>query len=309
MWAAAQGALHCGLRDGSLQRGYRSAFAGAFIFVESRIGAFQELLRGFAGGIIGPTARKLQAGLHLIEFKLQTFQTGEDVANFVGATFREQGHEFIAAQTHGEIGAANGALQAIGEAFQHGVTGRVTVAVVNEFQAVQIHEENGERAAVALRAADFLREALFAGAAIVETSELIERRQFVDFGCESFYFSQRFHLVSNLVAQAHQLNLLIDQINAEDQNEAYQGAYGLIQIKRIGSFVVAEHRGEGERSHGQGEQENHSDGGGPQPPLPAVQMVEMLADFFWLKVRDWRTVVRPRRLSMTIRHRSSLVYD
>ncbi len=157
------------------------------------------------------------------------------MANLFGAAFRKHGHEFVAAQAHGEVGTANGALQAIGETLQHSVAGGVAVTVINLFQAVEIHQENGEGAAVALRAADFLSQALLAGAAIVKSGELIESRELVNLGSESFHLGQRLHLVRDLVTEAHELDLLIDQIDAEHQNETHESADGLIQIERIGA--------------------------------------------------------------------------
>ena len=125
--------LNRGLRDRSLQRCDYPALSGAFVLVESAIGAFQEFLWCFTWGIVGPAAGILQVQLLIIEFEFEAFEAGQDVPDFFGATFRKQRHEFITAQTNGQVGTANGALQAIGETFQHGVAGGVAVAVINLF--------------------------------------------------------------------------------------------------------------------------------------------------------------------------------
>lgn len=61
------------------------------------------------------------------------------MADFFRAAFGKDGHEFVAAQADGEVGTANGALQAIGKTFQQRVTGGVAVIVIDLFQAVHVH--------------------------------------------------------------------------------------------------------------------------------------------------------------------------
>ena len=166
----------------------RAALSGAFVFVERGIRALQKFLGGFAGFVIGPAAGEVQADFVAGEIEFETFETAENVADFIGAALGKDGHEFVAPEADCEVRTANGALQAIGKTFQQSVTGGVAVIVIDLFQAVHIHEENGEGATVALRAADFLCEALFAGAAVVKSRELIESCKFVDFGGERFDF-------------------------------------------------------------------------------------------------------------------------
>src|SRR6202041_1824232 len=98
------------------------------------------------------------------------------------------------------------------------------MTVINLFQPVEIHQQNGERTAVTLRAADFLSQALFAGATIVKTSKLIEGRELVNLRSKSFHLGQGMHLVSALEPKPTELDLLIDQIDAEHQNEPHQSA-------------------------------------------------------------------------------------
>ena len=95
--------LNRGLRDRSLQRGYHAALTGAFVFVESAVGAFQEFLRRFTGSIVGPPAGILQAQLIIVELELEAFEARQNVPDFFGAALRKQGHELVAAQTHSEI--------------------------------------------------------------------------------------------------------------------------------------------------------------------------------------------------------------
>ena len=242
-------ALDGGLGHGSVAHRRDGALSGAFVFIERDVRALQKFLRCFTGFVVGPAAGEIQPDFVAGEVELEAFQAAENVANFFGAALREDGHEFIAAEADGEIGAANGALQAIGETLQQGVAGGVAVIVIDLFQAVYVHEENGEGPGVALRAADFLREALLAGAAIVKSRELIESREFVNFGSQRFHLGQRLDLVGDLVMQAHDLRLLIDQIDTEDQNKPDESAHGLIQEKGIGAFFVVEHGGERKRRH------------------------------------------------------------
>ena len=278
-------ALDRRLGNGSLQHSGIGALAGSFVLVERHIRALQEFLRGFTDFVVGPAAGEVQPDFVAGEIKLETFQAAENVTNFVRAAFWKDGHEFIAAQADRKIGAANGALQAIGETFQQRVAGSMAVIVIDLFQAVYIHQQNGEGAGVALRATDFLREALLAGAAVVESRELIESREFVNLRSERFHFGQGFDLVGDLVVQAHDLSLLIDQINAEDQDQPYERAHCLIQEEGIRSIVVTEHRGKRKRCYAEREKQNHGNRGGPQPPLATIEMLEAFADFFGLEVR------------------------
>jgi hypothetical protein len=294
------------LRNRSLQGRYHSAFTGAFVLVESAVGAFQKFLWRFTRSIVGPAARILQAHLLIVEFEFEAFQARQHVPNFFGATFRKQGHELITTQTHREIGTANGALQAIGKAFQDGIACGVAVAIINLFKAVEIHKQNGERAAVALRATDFLGQALFAGATVVKTGELIESRELVNLRSESFYLGQRLHLIRDLVTEATELDLLVDQIDAKHQNESDQSAHRLIQVERVGGFFATEQRRESERRDGEREQQNYCNSGGPQPPLAAIEMMQMFADLLRLKVRYGLTIRLRLGLSVNIRHGSSL---
>ncbi len=86
--------------------------------------------------------------------------------------------------------------------FKQGIAGGVAVRSLTDFQAIEIHEQHSERPAVALRAADFLREALFAGAAIVKSRELIERGELVDLRGQRFHLGEGLHLVGDLVVHA-----------------------------------------------------------------------------------------------------------
>src|SRR3984885_3372306 len=116
------------------------------------------------------------------------------------------------------------------------------------------------------------------------------------------------HLISDLEPKPTELDLLIDQIDAEHQDEPYQSADRLIQIERIGCVIAIEQRREREGCDCEREQQNHRDRSAPQPPLAAIQMMQMLADLLRLKMRSGLTVRGRRALSMNVRHGSSLVY-
>lgn len=136
-----------------------------------------------------------------------------------------------------------------------------------------------------LRAAYFLRETLFAGAAIVEPGELIEGCEFIDFRGQRFDFGQGLNLVGDLTMQAHDLSLLIDEVDAEDQDEADERADSLVQEKGVGALVVIEHGGEGKRGDAERKEQNHRDRCGPQPPLATIEILETFANLLGLEVR------------------------
>ena len=85
--------------------------------------------------------------------------------------------------------------------------------------------------------------------------------------------------------QTHDLSLLIDEVDAEDQDEADERADSLVQEKRVGALVVIEHGGEGKRCHAERQEQNHGDRCGPQPPLATVEMLETFANLLRLDVR------------------------
>lgn len=255
--------LNGGLRHGRVLHGWGTELSGALVFIESNVRALQKFLGCLAGLVVGPATRKMEADFVAGEVEFQALEPAENMANLFGAALREDSHEFIAAQADGKVGTANGALQAIGETLQQGITGSVAVIVIDQFESVHVHEEDGEWPGVALGAADFLREALLAGTAIVKSGELIESREFVDFGSQRFHLRERLNLVGHLMMQTHDLRLLINQIHTEDQNKTDESAHGLIQEKRIGALFVVEHSGEGKRRHSESEQQNHGDRGGP----------------------------------------------
>ena len=67
------------------------------------------------------------------------------MTHFLRATFRQQGHEFITAEANREIGAANGALQALRESFDDEIARRVTMPVIYGFQFIQVQKQDGQR--------------------------------------------------------------------------------------------------------------------------------------------------------------------
>ena len=212
-------------------------------------------------------------------FDDEAFDPRQNMPHFIGAAFRQQSHKFIAAEPHGEIGTTNRALQAVGEAFDYKVAGSVAMAIIDRFQFVQIKKQNRERPAVALSAANFLGEALFTGAAIVESGELIERSKLIDFRSQTFHFRERLNLFSELTSHSVDQHLLVDHIDAEEEHHSNERSDRLVQIERVGSGVMIEHGRKSKGSYGQGEQQDHRHGGGPQPPLATVQMAQMGVNF------------------------------
>src|SRR6201984_3048614 len=110
----------------------------------------------------------MAADLFTLIFQLQSFHAAENMAHFIRAAFRQQGHEFIAAEANSEIGASNGALQPFRESFDDEVARRVTKPVIYGFQFIQIQKQNRQRTAMALRPANLLCKPLLSGAAVVK---------------------------------------------------------------------------------------------------------------------------------------------
>src|ERR1700729_3365511 len=97
-------------------------------------------------------------------------------------------------------------------------------------------------------AADFFSETQLAGAAVIKARKLIERRQFVDFICESFDTRERFELIGDLIPHANDRGLLIDEINTEEQHDTHERSHRLVQIKGIESILLVQERGKCKRS-------------------------------------------------------------
>lgn len=76
--------------------------------------------------------------------------------------------------------------------------------------------------------------------AIVKAGELIERREFVDFVRESLDLGERFDLTPQLIADATDHRLLIDEVNAEDERRPNKRANRLIERERVGTLVSAQ---------------------------------------------------------------------
>ena len=108
-------------------------------------------------------------------FQLESFHTAENVTHFIRAAFRQQGHEFIAAEANSEIGASNGALQPLRKSFDDEVARRVTKLIIYGFQFIQVQKQNRQGTAMPLRPANFLCKPLLSGTAVVKAGELVER--------------------------------------------------------------------------------------------------------------------------------------
>jgi hypothetical protein len=201
------------------------------------------------------------------------------VLDLLHTAFGQQDHELIPTKARREIGAADGALETVGEAFKEEVSGGVSVFVIDLLQSVHIEEEKRERPAVAYRAADLLSEAQFAGATIVKSGELIEGCEFVHFICKCLNASQRFELVGDLVPHADNRGLLIDEIDAEKQHKTHERSHRLIQVESIGKILLVQERRKCKRSNRQSKQNEHQKGGGPQPPLAAVEFPQTLPEY------------------------------
>src|SRR6185437_1467468 len=151
------------------------------------------------------------------------------VANFLGAALRENGHEFVAAKTDGHVGASNGAREALREGAKHFVAGLMAEPIVALLEIIEIQENYGERTRIAARARDFFGEALFAGAAVVQTGERVENSKFVNFLREHLDLRDGVDLIGKLAANAVDEVLLIDGIDAENQNQRDESANSLGQ--------------------------------------------------------------------------------
>ena len=87
---------------------------------------------GFARLVVRPTTREMAADFFALIFHVESFNPRENMTNFVRAAFGQEGHKFVAAETHSEIGTANGALETLCETFDDKIAGSVAVAVVHQ---------------------------------------------------------------------------------------------------------------------------------------------------------------------------------
>ena len=127
--------------------------------------------------------------------------------------------------------------------FDEQVARGMPVRIIDLFQAVKVDQEDCQWAAMPLRATDLLAESLFSGAPIVEAGQLVQRGQFVDLRSKALDFREGLNLVSQLVPQAVNQNLLIHHVHAEDQHHPHERSHRLIEKKRISAFVPAQHSG------------------------------------------------------------------
>ena len=126
--------------------------------------------------------------------------------------------------------------------------------------------------------ADLFGQALLAGAAVVEAGQLIQRRELVDLIGQAFDSGEGLDLIGQLIPHANDHRLLVNHVNAEDEDDSNESSHGLVEIERVRRLLDAKHLGECKRRHGDGQQSEDEYGGGPQPPLAAVERPQVLAE-------------------------------
>src|SRR3989441_11772383 len=284
------------------QRGGGSSLfaASAFVDVEGVVGALDEVFERFAGFEIGPAGRKGDGERLSVPVRLDAGQAAEDVADLFGLALRQHGQKLIATKTDGHVGTANGFLQALGEGLDDFVAGGVAKHVVHVFQAIEIQEQQGERARVALGAGNFFGEALFPGTAVVEAGEGVEHGDLVDLLGADFDLAHGLELIAQAVLNAINLQLLINGVDVEEQNESHKTAHGYVQLRGIGNVLRREQAGKGKGSNAQRQENGHQEGGGPQPPLALRDAAQVGADLLRRGKR-----VRRGDLGLRISHETS----
>ncbi len=83
-------------------------------------------------------------------------------------------HELLTAIAGDEVGSARGVGQYAGGLAEDFVTGRVTIVVVDAFEAVEVGDDHGERSASAAAHIPFANELFFEEGSVSETGEAVE---------------------------------------------------------------------------------------------------------------------------------------
>ena len=118
--------------------------------VQRHIGVVQQVLRGDVGTVVDADAdgrAELEAAALEHEGRGQRAQhPGRDLTGFELAGVLAQDGELVAAEARERVARADRLRQAPRRLAQHGVTGGVAHGVVDELEAIEIDEQDGESA-------------------------------------------------------------------------------------------------------------------------------------------------------------------
>src|SRR2546429_9409635 len=96
-----------------------------------------------------------------------------DLAGVLHGSSRHKNHELVAAIARDDVGAAAVGLQNLTDTLENEVPFQVAVKVVDEFEAVQIHEHQREGTARARGTLPFRRESFHEKAMRIDTREAV----------------------------------------------------------------------------------------------------------------------------------------
>ena len=147
--------------------------AAGFFEVELGVGGGEKFFDALAVAIVDGDA---DAGGELRLLHVAGHDRTDAVGNALGffvRSFRQNKSEFVAAIARGGVDGAAMDAQDVPEAIEGVATDEVTVRVVDFLQAVEVEQENGERAAVAIGALGFRFENVEQAAIVSEAGERV----------------------------------------------------------------------------------------------------------------------------------------
>ena len=133
----------------------------------------QGLTRISAGQFGHANAHGYATNLRECRFANEAAQLVREFEGSGAAGLRRQQHEFFTAPASQEIGRANRIQQPLGDPFEHLITRRVTVFVVNLLEVIEIEQKQGEGALVATSPLEFLSEGAFKQYTIGQSREVV----------------------------------------------------------------------------------------------------------------------------------------
>ena len=276
----------CGARIGSRRpRGGWSYLAGALAGVERLIGARKELFGALAHLVLLPPCGEADGNSVTLPVHFQGAQTIQNELQLLQGAFGKKNKEFVAAEANGKIRATDDSIEVGGKLLQHLVPGRVAVLVVDQLEIVQIEREHSQGMSPALGACHLRGEALHSKTTIVEARQRINHGEIAQNLGMAMFFGE-------LEAQSFNEDLLIDGVHVEDYYEDDQAKDCVADFdveKRFQSLMQGWKRKGNDRK---GEQEHHKDRISPGPPIPSLDLAELLRQLLIAGLdRRWKGVV------------------
>src|ERR1700687_1482434 len=257
-------------RDGSdrpsmrRQSGGEAFFGGVFVKVKELRGALEQI-RGQVASLIGPPSGRVdKAHLASGTDHFQSAEPVQDRLDFAKVTFRQHQQEIVAGQARGEIGATTRLLQTPSELFQSLVGCRLTIALVDLGEFVQMNGGQAQRRILSPRAGNLFSKLL------LDEGSRVQARDRIDAGRIGNFTRLRVRdgvLAAQLLSLPAERPLTVEHPAIEKKEQAQNSPTSLIGTDFVKMLAVPEKRGERGEQKGHRRERGDEKCGEPQPPL------------------------------------------